>query len=206
MFILNGERSAMGEPPVDRQAIRDAEKRCQLVRRRRRSTKSGKSDLESAWYRGGFAFAKQVQGQLRRGAELAAAPTDGPSFDLAEPGPDGTSHVACLPADEWGVFGLEINIFWRGLGWYGCKLVGFLDAYCWAPDETGWAYVVESVTEEYGTCRYLYRSSDVYNRLTQQQQADIASRAEARAAVPPPFVPEQLFHVDQHPKKCLCGK
>ena len=105
-----------------------------------------------------------------------------------------------------GALGVEINVHWPSLGWYKCKLVGFVDAYSWAPDEPGWAYVIESVTKKYGTCRYVYRPSDVWDRLTQQQQDQISAAAEARAAEPPPFVPEQLFHVDQHHKKCRSGK
>mmetsp|Transcript_28462 Transcript_28462/g.77057 ORF Transcript_28462/g.77057 Transcript_28462/m.77057 type:complete len:274 (+) Transcript_28462:136-957(+) len=95
-FILNGERSAQALPPVSLHVIRDAEQRIELMRRRRRSTKSGKSDLESAWAVGGCASATLVQGQMRRGAELAAAPIAGPTLQ-AQHARSGWQH----PGEFW---------------------------------------------------------------------------------------------------------
>ena len=46
-FLINGERAAQGLPPVGKHVIEAAEKRVQLIRRRRRSQKSGSSDLDT---------------------------------------------------------------------------------------------------------------------------------------------------------------
>ena len=126
-FIINGERSARGLPPVGKHVIEAAEKRVELIRRRRRMKKSGSSDLDSAWCKGSFAFALQVQLMLRAGAELAR--NVGPTFKLLRQYvPKGALTVVCLPSDEWGLLGLIIKVQWPGLGWWSCKLVGFTSA------------------------------------------------------------------------------
>eukprot|EP00966_Prymnesium_polylepis_P164307 3798695-Prymnesium_polylepis.1 len=119
-FLINGERIAQGLEPISKQVIEDAEKRVQLIRRRRRSKKSGSSDLESAWCKASFAFALQIQARLRRGAELAALRSVvGPTFKLTEPA---AKFVACLPHDNWDILGLTVQVRWDGLGFFDCKL------------------------------------------------------------------------------------
>ena len=76
-FLINGERSAQGLPPISKHVIENAEARCQIIRRKRRSKKSGSSDLESAWCRASLAFTLQVQLQLRAGTELASSRCSG---------------------------------------------------------------------------------------------------------------------------------
>ena len=53
-FLINGERSANGLPPISRHVIQDAEKRVELLRRRRRSKKSRLSAcsrlMTAKWY------------------------------------------------------------------------------------------------------------------------------------------------------------
>ena len=103
-FLINGERTAQGLPPVSKDVIMGAEKRVELIRRRRQSTKSGSSDLESAWCKGSLAFALQVQMRLRAGAELARRPVVGRTFKLLRKYvPTGPLAVACLPSDAWGI-------------------------------------------------------------------------------------------------------
>eukprot|EP00966_Prymnesium_polylepis_P183476 4252070-Prymnesium_polylepis.1 len=104
-FLINGERSAQGLPPVSKHAIEEAEKRVQLWRQRRGSKKSGSRYLECAWARGSLAFAIQVQLQLRAGAELARRPTVGPTIKLTDP----SRNVLCLPRDEWGILSESIR-------------------------------------------------------------------------------------------------
>lgn len=147
-FIINGERSAQGLPPVGKHVIEAAEKRCELIRRRRRMKKSGSSDLDSAWCKGSLAFALQVQLQLRAGAELARRPLVGPTFKLQRQYvPKGPLTVVCLPSDEWGLLGLTIKVQWPGLGWWSCKLVGFTDAYAWERSDVTPAYIMDMRTD-----------------------------------------------------------
>ena len=159
--------------------IRDAEERVQLIRRRRRSKKSGSSDLESAWCKASLAFTLQVQMQLRAGAELARRPVVGPVFKLTEE----RSNILCLSSDEWGVLGQVIQVRWAGLGWWKCKLVGFTDAYSWAHDDVAPTYIIENVSKEYGTTLYPLRASTVWDRLSKKQQSDVEAAAEAQSEV-----------------------
>ena len=86
--------------------LRDAEQRVEVVRRHRRSEKSGASDLQSAWCLASFAFAQQVQAQLRRGAELAKLPTVGPTIVLDHQ----KRKLVCMPVDEWELLGETVII------------------------------------------------------------------------------------------------
>eukprot|EP00966_Prymnesium_polylepis_P110146 2548681-Prymnesium_polylepis.1 len=109
-FIINGERAAEGLDPISRHQVEDAEKRVQLICRRRRSKKSGSSDLESAWCKASFAFAAQIQARLRRGAELAALRSVvGTTLKLIEPA---EKMVACLLQDDWEIIGLHVQVRW----------------------------------------------------------------------------------------------
>jgi len=122
-FIINGERSAQRLPPVGKHVIEDAERRVQLIRRRRRSKKSGSSDLTCAWCKASLAFALEVQLRLRAGAELARRPVVGPTFNLERKCvPQGPLMVVCQPSDEWGILGETIKVQWPGFGWRGCLL------------------------------------------------------------------------------------
>lgn len=206
-FIINTERTAQDLPLISKTVVENAEKHLELIRRRRRSTKSGSSDLESAWARGSLAFALQVQLQLRAGAELACRPIVGPTIKLLRANvPEGQLTVMCMPADEWGILGEQINVRWPGLGWYKCKLVAFTDSYKWARDDAAPTYILESTTKQWGVMQYPMRASHVWDRLTAKQRSDVEAAAEAFAAKPPPFVPEQLLIVDQHHRKCRLGK
>ena len=97
--LINGDRIAAGKEPVTRHMIRDAENRVELMRRHRRTDKSGSSDLECAWAVASLAFALQVQAQLRAGAALAQRPTSGPVIMLER------KRIVCLPPDEWELLG-----------------------------------------------------------------------------------------------------
>ena len=202
-FLINGDRSAQGLPPVSRWMIEEAEKRIELVRRRRRKKKSGSGDLDSAWSKASLALCLQIQQQLRAGAKLARRNAVGPVIRLTDPK---NKAFACVPSDEWDVIGTVINVQWPGLGWFKCKLIGYSDAYSWSRSEMAATYVLENVTEKWGTTRYPMRAKDVWDRLTKKQRDDIDAAAAALAAAPPPFVVEQMFVVDQHHKKCLLGK
>lgn len=209
-FIINGDRASQGLPPIHHGVIERAEERVHLIRRRRRSEKSGSSDLESAWCKGSLAFAMQVQMQLRAGAELARRPIVGPIIKLSS-----RRQVACLPSDEWGLLGFVIKVhgsWWKGLAGadrkktWSCKLIGFVDAYSWGANDTTAAYVVENESAAWGTTRYPMRAHDAWGYLTQQQRRDVQAAEEARKATPPPFTMEMILVLDQHHRKCRLGK
>ena len=205
-FLLNGDRIANGLEPVSRTAIREAEARVEVWRRKRRTQKSGSSDLDSPWSKASLALALQVQGQLRAGAELAKRPTVGPVVKLER------KSVQCLPTDVWGLLDEPFRV--PGSHWVGCPkhllkhkfvcdLLGYAN-YKWSAKDIKPTYFV-SVLEEGGTI-YPIKASDIWSYLPKKQAAEITAILDARAAAPPPFVPEQLFVIDQHHKKCSLGK
>eukprot|EP00966_Prymnesium_polylepis_P320025 7376419-Prymnesium_polylepis.5 len=96
--MLNNERTAKGLEPLSVKAVRDAEERIELVRRRRRSTKAGSNDEDSDWAKACLAQSLQWQDQLRRG-ELQRTRD-------AYNGPQGATlneRVKMDASDEWGL-------------------------------------------------------------------------------------------------------
>ena len=61
---LNLERYERGEGPVSIRTLRRAEKRAQLIRRKRRSQKAGSVDLESTWAIASLAQSEQLKAQF----------------------------------------------------------------------------------------------------------------------------------------------
>lgn len=94
--IINAERKLHGLSPVDRKQIRDAERRVELKRRKRRKTKSGSCDLESAWCKASFAQATEWRDRFDAGAALR-----GPRPLLMV----GDEQVSCAPVDPWRLVG-----------------------------------------------------------------------------------------------------
>ena len=60
-FLINGERSAQGLPPVSKQVIMDAEARVQLLRRRRRTVAARTSQALPTWRARGARLASRLR-------------------------------------------------------------------------------------------------------------------------------------------------
>ena len=68
--FLNLQRYEVGLQPVSLRTLRRAEARVQLLRRKRRSQKSGSVDLESTWALASLAQSVQLLAQFKAGAAL----------------------------------------------------------------------------------------------------------------------------------------
>ena len=222
LTLLNMERAECDPPrePVSLRTLRRAEARVQLIRRKRRSQKSGSTDIEDVWSTASLAQSIQLQGQFRaallRGQAAApASPTPATVFD----GPTltvGTVRTRTCATDPWGALGQVVavqNSIW-GKSWKGTSQMvvkGYTTDWKGAP-----SYFLDCVKAEYSGELYAFPPSDVYSLLSDAftealeaaDDADVEEYDEQETDVGPhpPFSPEQGFWLDEHHEQCKLGK
>ena len=208
--IINVERAANGltpfdRSPIDRQRVKEAEARIQLVRRKRRKQKAGSTDLEGDWAKASLGQSLQLLDQMERGERqrLALMPeyTIGPPLDIHI-----NKTVNVCDGDIWGVIGQEIKVLgkWWGLKGpggakrYSCKLLRYVHLYEWTPTEKVGTYIIKHGDEPL----YPMREVDVRAHLS----PEVRVRLDKEDAAAPPFVIEQVLILDETHERCHLGK
>ena len=183
LLYLNIQRYENGMEPVTRSTLQSAEARAQLIRRKRRSQKSGSVDPDSAWAIASLNQSKQLSAQFEAGAarEGEAAPPP-PPVVVAMDGPtlvvDGVRVRTCA-TDPYGALGQTVvisNSIW-GKKWKGTsqmRLEGYTTDYKGAP-----SYFLEPVAATYSGELYAFPPSDVYNLLPDAFVAALEAAEEA---------------------------
>ena len=220
LMYLNIQRYENGLEPVTRSTLQRAEDRVRVIRRKRRSQKSGSVEPDSAWAIASLKQSTQLSAQFEAGAarEGEAAPPP-PPVVVAMDGPtlvvDGVRVRTCA-TDPYGALGHTVvisNSVW-GKTWTGTsqmRLEGYTPDYKGAP-----SYFLEPVAATYSGELYAFPPSDVYSLLPDAFVAALEAAEEAEEEVfdedetdvgpPPSFVPEQGFWLDEHHEQCKLGK